>query len=70
MITRKPILQIEPLPPFILSPPSLGEAAKKFLFFSGQSKNRGRFFLTKFVAVENLDIFCLRRHIQILILVY
>ena len=60
----------------------LREAAKKFFFFSGLSTKKGgwfrgcplkkkqSFFLFKFVAVEKLNIFCLRRYIQILILVY
>ena len=38
---------------------------KKFLFLVDNPK-RGGGLKKKIVAVENLDIFCLRRHIQIL----
>ena len=61
---------------------SKGSRQKKIIFFSGRATKLGEgfggvplrkkdlIFFFKFVAFEKLNIFCLRRHIQILILVY
>ena len=61
----------------------LGKPQKKVLFLSGPTtkgeggkspttKQKGtlKFFFFLFVAVEKSNLFCLRRHVEILILVY